>query len=451
MAWSKRPYGRAPYSAEVAKPASGGPPLVTVAPGAGAALATGYAPTVLTGAVSAPGAGSGLATGFAPTLAFASAVLPGAGSGIATGYAPTLTFAEVTLPGAGAALATGFAPSLAYSFALTPGTGAALATGFAPTATTGSTVAPGAGSALATGFAPSLGGALSAAPGTGSGLATGFAPTLTFADVVLPGTGAGLATGFAPTLGEAVAPGSGMGLAIGFAPTLDLGYLDVATGTGSAVAKGFAPSLLIVPVQPFSIVGSFITSLRANAPVFGGRVAGAAEFYKGLRDYNTSMPLPAAYVLPLSQEADRNQILNGLVQVVHKGIGIAVELDAQTDRRGQAPVMNFEAIEAQIFASCLNLHLSECRMSQGTYFLGAHYLDLDRARLFYQWEFGMDWQITDEDGVQPLTVPLDALELDIFHRPQTGDEPAAVAVVATGDDPPPPPTDGPWPNPPPYE
>jgi len=194
-----------------------------------------------------------------------------------------------------------------------------------------------------------------------------------------------------------------------------------------------------------------IQLLRANAPVFGGRVAGAAEFYSGLKNYNATMPLPAAYVMPLNQDAERNQILNGLVQIVHKGFGIAVELDAQQDRRGQAPVMSFDTIETQVFASCLNVHLGTCRMSQGTYFLGAHYLELDRARLFYQWEFGADWQISDEDGWQPPSIPLESMELDIFHRPQTGDLPAAIAMVATQATAPPPPTDGPWPDPPPYD
>ena len=80
------------------------------------------------------------------------------------------------------------------------------------------------------------------------------------------------------------------------------------------------------------------------------------------------MPLPAAYVLPLGQDADGNQIWNGLIQIIHKTIGVAVELDAQTDRRGQAPTMAFEEIETQIFASCLNLTIDECRMVRGASF-----------------------------------------------------------------------------------
>jgi hypothetical protein len=182
------------------------------------------------------------------------------------------------------------------------------------------------------------------------------------------------------------------------------------------------------------IIDAFIARLRANAPIFAGRVAGAAEFYAGLRNYNTSMPLPAAYVLPLGQDAEANPIMNGLVQVIHKGIGVAVELDAQQDRRGQAPVMNFDLIEAQIFASVLNLFIGECRMSRGTYFTGARYLDLDRARLFYQWEFGLDWQVTDEDGVQPESESLEAIDVDIHLAPLADHpDPAAVVHVITAD------------------
>jgi len=179
-------------------------------------------------------------------------------------------------------------------------------------------------------------------------------------------------------------------------------------------------------------MAAFISQLRANAPIFGGRVAGAAEFYAGLRNYNTSMPLPAAYVLPLGQEADANQVWNGLIQTLHKGIGIAVELDAQTDRRGQAPTMNFEEIEAQIFASCLNMVIGDCRMVRGASFAGARYLDLDRARLWYQWEFNIDWQITDADGVQPVGVPIKEIDVDIHLAPlEDHPDPAAVVKLYT--------------------
>ena len=121
------------------------------------------------------------------------------------------------------------------------------------------------------------------------------------------------------------------------------------------------------------IIGTFIAQLRANAPIFGGRVAGAAEFEAGLKNYNTSMMLPSAYVRPLEEEAEPNQIWNGLVQMVHKSIGVVVEVDAQTDRRGQAPIMDLDEVQAQIFASVLNLVVGDCNMVRGTAYSGAAY------------------------------------------------------------------------------
>lgn len=201
------------------------------------------------------------------------------------------------------------------------------------------------------------------------------------------------------------------------------------------------------------ILASFISQLRANAPVFGGRVAGAAEFTRGLRDYNTSLPLPAAYVLPGPQEVEGNDTWGGLQQLVHYGVGIAVELDAQTDRRGQAPAMDLDAVQAQIFSSVLNFRIDDCHVARGAYFAGAHSLEvLDRARLWFQYNFTVDWQITDADGWQIDGVPIQSIELDGFHAPGAigvpGMDPAFIAMVAGDPDKPmPPPTNGPWPTP----
>lgn len=200
------------------------------------------------------------------------------------------------------------------------------------------------------------------------------------------------------------------------------------------------------------IIAGFIAQLRANAPVFGGRVAGAAEFVRGLRDYTTSLPLPAAYVLPLDQDVERgNDSWGGLQQLVHIGVGVAVELDAQTDRRGQAPAMDLDGVREQVWGSVLNYRLDDCHMARGAYYRGARGLDLDRARLWYQFEFTVDWQITDADGYPgDPGVPVASLELDGFHAPGAvgvpGSLPAFISMVAVDPDQPmAPPTNGPWP------
>lgn len=198
------------------------------------------------------------------------------------------------------------------------------------------------------------------------------------------------------------------------------------------------------------ILAAFISQLRAYAPVFEGRVAGAAEFVAGLRNYNPALPLPAAFVVPLPQEAEPNVSWGGLQQVVHIGVGVIVELDAQTDRRGQAPAMNLDDVRDEVFASVLNYKPEDCHIARGAMYSGARPLDLDRARLFFQFEFNIDWQITDADGFQPHTIPLEAVDAYIFgpHGPPApGTDPAAVVrVVADPDATLPPPDDVKWPD-----
>ena len=197
------------------------------------------------------------------------------------------------------------------------------------------------------------------------------------------------------------------------------------------------------------IVEATIQQLRDYCPPLAGRVAGAADFQQGLKNYNTNMVLPSGYVVPLDQESDGNRNMVGVFQIVRKTFGVIVEFDATPDRRGQTPVMDYDAIEKALLAALLNWPPAVCVSpnGQGYFLTGGRFLDLDRARLFYQWEFTLNYQLDDTDGWQPESVPLEAIELDIFHAPVApGDLPPIVIQIPIGDGPYPPPTNGPWPG-----
>jgi hypothetical protein len=188
-----------------------------------------------------------------------------------------------------------------------------------------------------------------------------------------------------------------------------------------------------------SVIDATITQLKAYCPMLAGNVAGAADFRLSLQNYNATLPLPAAYVVPLDQDSDGNQVMVGLIQVVTKRIGVVVEFDASPDRRGQDPAMSYDDMEAALFAAILNWRPEDCRTlnNQGYWFHGGRFLDLDRARLFYQWEFALNWQITDDDGWHDTGIPLQSIEVDIFKVPpqdMTTDTPPAVIVIDTADD-----------------
>ena len=162
-----------------------------------------------------------------------------------------------------------------------------------------------------------------------------------------------------------------------------------------------ATGRLPVRVNLSSLLSATIEHLRRNVPALGGRIAGAADYVTALQSDNATMQLPAGYVLPLDQEANGNLVMVGLEQIVTRTFGVVVEF-AVADRRGQAPAMRYDEIQEQL---CRALLLWQPQAAiggpgtgrvpnhQGFYLAGGRMLDFNRARLFYQWEFALDWQL----------------------------------------------------------
>ena len=115
---------------------------VNVTPGTGAAVFTGFAPTVQTPRNVTPGTGQAVFTGFAPTVQTPRNITPGVGQGVFTGFAPSVTIGVNVLPGTGQAVFAGFAPTIQTPRNITPGTGQLVFTGFAPTVDVGEPPAP---------------------------------------------------------------------------------------------------------------------------------------------------------------------------------------------------------------------------------------------------------------------------------------------------------------------
>jgi hypothetical protein len=197
------------------------------------------------------------------------------------------------------------------------------------------------------------------------------------------------------------------------------------------------------------IMAATIAQLRTYCPLLGNHVAGAAEFRLGLQGYNTApRVLPYGYVVPLGSDADGPGSMTGIYEQLRITTGIIVEFSAKEDRRGQDPAMDTEAMEAALNSALLNWEPVECLTvgRQGYWLAGSRFLDLDRARLFYQWEYALNTILTDDDGFHPDTaVPLLGIELDIWKVPDhfPAAPPSVIAEIDTveGEAPP----DNPWP------
>lgn len=171
-------------------------------------------------------------------------------------------------------------------------------------------------------------------------------------------------------------------------------------------------------------LAAVVAQLKAYTPQFKGRVAGAADFATGL-ETQVWQDLPAAYVIPLEDEAAPNDEMNALRQVVTERIGVIVEFDNSTDRRGQGVTLNYDAMRSAIWKAILNWHVDPVRAARGLEYAGGRLIQFDRARLFFQWEFTLEIQIDDTDGFQIDSVPL--LEIDMNTNP--GDPPYPAKAI----------------------
>ncbi|WP_295379557.1 hypothetical protein [uncultured Pseudacidovorax sp.] len=137
-----------------------------------------------------------------------------------------------------------------------------------------------------------------------------------------------------------------------------------------------------------------IAQLRAHAAVyFGQRAAGAAKFE--VLPETANLVTPAAYVVPLGEQPDAQQSQTGYQQLVREKFAVVVALSNRADERGQASANNLHAARTALFRALLGFQPSADH--DVIEFEGAQLLHLDRARLYYQFEFSAEYGVSTED------------------------------------------------------
>lgn len=136
-----------------------------------------------------------------------------------------------------------------------------------------------------------------------------------------------------------------------------------------------------------------IAQLRQRAPLFDGRVAGAAKFQ--ILPEAANLKVPAVYVLPLDEQPQDQASQNGYQQTVREGFAVVVALSNTADERGQAAAQNLDTNRLALFKALLGFQ--PAADYDAIAFEGGQLLHLDRARLYYQFEFSVDYAISTED------------------------------------------------------
>lgn len=139
-----------------------------------------------------------------------------------------------------------------------------------------------------------------------------------------------------------------------------------------------------------------IAHLRAHCPLFAGRVAGAAQF--AAVPESTSLAVPSAFVIPLDDNPEESRAQNSVRQLLEESFEVVIALDNRPDERGQASGTSVHDVRAQLWAALLGWQ-PEARYDGVTY-AGGNVLQIDRARLFWRFEFAAVMEIGPEDGYQ---------------------------------------------------
>ena len=152
-------------------------------------------------------------------------------------------------------------------------------------------------------------------------------------------------------------------------------------------------------------IDAVILQLKTYAPIFNGNVAGLAQ-YELAKD-QIWLPPPAAYVMPLDDEATPNKNLAGLNQIVTETVAIIVDLDNSADRRGQAASTDaLLPIRTAVFAAILNWRPDGENAARGFAYARGGLISSDRARMRWQFDFAIENTITSDDGFQLPSEPL---------------------------------------------
>lgn len=138
-----------------------------------------------------------------------------------------------------------------------------------------------------------------------------------------------------------------------------------------------------------------IKALRERVPDFGARVSGAAEF-RPLPEVG-KLSLPCAYVIPLHDETGEQKSQTDYWQECTDGFSVVVALD---NRQGELGLESIDdavhIVRRKLWRALLGWSPSE-EYTRGIEYRGGVLLDMNRAILYYKFDFQATFEIGEED------------------------------------------------------
>lgn len=139
-----------------------------------------------------------------------------------------------------------------------------------------------------------------------------------------------------------------------------------------------------------------VAHLRAWCPAFGGRIAAGIDWDAVATSSN--LKHPSAYVIASDDEAEPNDLKNGVRQVISDGFDVIVVLDT-SDERGQEAVHDLHVLRADLWRALVGWK-PEPDYDQVTYGGGA-LIFINRARVVYRYSFSAEFQLGRSNDSDP--------------------------------------------------
>ena len=150
-----------------------------------------------------------------------------------------------------------------------------------------------------------------------------------------------------------------------------------------------------------------IEALRERLPDFGDRVYGSAEFAP--IDEVGKTAIPAAWVVPMHDQTHPQKSQTDYWQNCDDGFSVIVALDNRSDELGLSAVNSaIHILRRKLFGALLGWQPAP-EYTRGIEYVGGVLMDMNRALLFYKFDFMATFEITDEmtwQFIDLATLPL---------------------------------------------
>lgn len=131
-------------------------------------------------------------------------------------------------------------------------------------------------------------------------------------------------------------------------------------------------------------ISEIVTALRTGNTYFNTAIGGALEFG---RVQESTLMNEVAFVIPLGEEASSNDQDQSINQIIKERFGVVCAIKNDTDVKDKAGILAYDTlhdIRTDLLRVLINLDLGYNTTIE---YSGARLLDLNRAWMWYQYEF----------------------------------------------------------------